>query len=62
MKIHNNQVSQTQTKYFGRDLEAMSFANNYHLWILDELRPFLGKHLLEVGAGSGDFSKLLLQT
>ncbi|MEN8221432.1 MAG: class I SAM-dependent methyltransferase, partial [Pseudomonadota bacterium] len=33
-----------------------------HLWILDELRPFLGKHLLEVGAGSGDFSKLLLQT
>ncbi len=50
------------TQYFGRDLEAMSFANNYHLWILDEFRPFLGKHLLEVGAGTGDFSELLLRT
>ena len=39
----------------------MSFAQNYHQWILDEFRPFLGQHLLEVGAGTGDFSKLLLQ-
>lgn len=57
MKIDYN-----QTQYFGHDLEAMSFAKNYHLWILDEFRPFLGKHLLEVGAGKGDFSQLLLQT
>jgi SAM-dependent methyltransferase len=57
MKIDRN-----QTQYFGRDLEAMSFANNYHLWILEEFRPFFGKHLLEVGAGTGDFSELLLQT
>jgi SAM-dependent methyltransferase len=57
MKIDRN-----QTQYFGRDLEAMFFANNYHLWILEEFRPFLGKRLLEVGAGTGDFSELLLQT
>jgi len=57
MKIERN-----QTQYFGRDLEAMSFARNYHQWILDEFRPFLGSHLLEVGAGTGDFSQLLLQT
>ncbi len=46
--------------YLGRDLEAMSFAVNYHKWILDEFRPLLGKKLVEVGAGTGSFSELLL--
>ncbi len=47
--------------YVGKDLEAMSFAVNYHKWILEEFRPFLGKRVVEVGAGSGSFSELLLQ-
>lgn len=46
--------------YVGKDLEAMSFAVNYHKWILREFRPFLGENVVEVGAGSGDFSSLLL--
>lgn len=46
--------------YVGKDLEAMSFAVNYHRWILDEFRPFLGKRAVEVGAGTGLFSELLL--
>ena len=46
--------------YEGRDLEAMSFARNYHQWILDLFRPFLGSRLVEVGAGSGSFSEMLL--
>jgi 2-polyprenyl-3-methyl-5-hydroxy-6-metoxy-1,4-benzoquinol methylase len=46
---------------FGKDLESMSFAVNYHKWILQEFRPFLGKRLVEVGAGTGSFSELLLQ-
>ena len=46
--------------YIGKDLEAMSFAVNYHRWILEEFRPFLGEHLVEVGAGTGSFSRLLL--
>lgn len=46
--------------YVGTDLEGMSFAENYHKWILDEFRPFLGRSVVEVGAGTGDFSKLLL--
>ncbi len=46
--------------YVGKDLEAMSFAVNYHKWILDEFRPFFGKRLVEVGAGTGSFSELLL--
>lgn len=47
--------------YIGKDLEAMSFAVNYHRWILREFRPFLGKHIVEVGAGTGSFSELLLE-
>src|SRR5688572_2063243 len=50
-----------KTTYVGTDLEAMSFAENYHRWILNELRPHLGKSLVEVGAGSGSFSELLLE-
>lgn len=47
--------------YVGKDLEAMDFAVNYHKWILDEFRPFLGRRVVEVGAGTGSFSELLLQ-
>lgn len=47
--------------YVGKDLEAMSFAVNYHKWILDEFRPFLGRRVVEVGAGTGSFSEMLLR-
>lgn len=46
--------------YVGKDLEAMSFALKYHRWILEEFRPFFGKKLVEVGAGTGSFSEMLL--
>ena len=48
--------------YFGRDLEAMSFAKNYHRWVVDTFRPYAGKRLIEVGAGSGNFTEFLLDT
>lgn len=48
-------------EYFGKDLEAMSFAQNYHRWIVSEFRPFLGRRVAEVGAGVGNVSSLLLQ-
>ncbi len=48
-------------EYFGKDLEAMSFANNYHRWIVSEFSPYLGAHVAEVGAGIGNFSEFLLQ-
>jgi len=50
----------SDNKYYGRDLEAMSWAKNYNKWILDEIREYIGSNILEVGAGSGNFSKLLL--
>lgn len=49
-------------EYPGKELEAMSFAANYHRWIVDEFKPFLGKAVVEVGAGRGDLSSLLLRS
>lgn len=47
--------------YPGRDLEAMAFADKYHRWILEIFKPYLGARLVEVGAGSGSFSEILLE-
>lgn len=45
----------------GRDLEAMSFAPNYLRWILQHFSPHIGTRIAEVGAGVGNFSRLLLE-
>jgi SAM-dependent methyltransferase len=47
--------------YPGKELEAMSFASNYHRWIVDEIAPYLGETVAEVGAGIGSVSELLLE-
>jgi len=57
----NTTAGGSRPQYFGRDLEAMSFAANYHRWVLDAFRPYLGRHAAEVGAGAGSFSALLLE-
>ena len=48
-------------EYYGRDLEAMSFATNYHRWVIDEFRPCFGDRTADMGAGTGNFSDLLLE-
>jgi len=47
--------------YPGRELEAMAEASNYHRWILGIFEPYLGQHIVEVGAGLGSFSELILE-
>jgi SAM-dependent methyltransferase len=49
-------------QYFGKDLEAMSFAHRYHQWIYTEFESYLGERVAEVGAGAGSFSTVLLQS
>ena len=48
--------------YPGKDLEAMSFAVRYYRWLFDELRPYIGRRVVEVGAGTGSFSEMILET
>ncbi len=46
-------------QYQASDLEAMAGLNSYHTWILEEIRPFLGRHMAEIGAGIGTFTDIL---
>lgn len=48
-------------QYFGKDLEAMSFANNYHRWLIAEFLPYIKGAVAEVGAGVGNVSRLTLE-
>lgn len=50
-----------EISYPGKDLEAMSFAENYHWLILRLFRPFIGERVAEVEAGKGSFSSLILE-
>ena len=52
-------MNENEVVYPGKDLEAMSFAVKYHRWLLDEFRPFIGRRIVEVGAGTGSFSEML---
>lgn len=54
-------VSRNKSRgYPGTELEAMSGAANYHRWILAIFKPYLGARVVEVGAGMGSFSELVL--
>lgn len=53
--------SVSDISYEGIDLESMSFALNYHRWILELFAPYMGSRLVEVGAGTGSFSELILE-
>lgn len=46
--------------YSGTELDAMAQARNYCHWILRYFSPYLGPNIVEIGAGAGTFSQLLL--
>ena len=41
------------------ELQILAGAKNYQKWITDTITPFLGEHILEVGAGIGNQSRWL---
>lgn len=41
------------------ELRTLRSLTNYHAWIFEELRPFLGTQLVEIGGGLGAFASLL---
>jgi SAM-dependent methyltransferase len=48
--------------YSGTELDAMAEARNYCGWIMRYFAPYLGRRVVEVGAGTGTFSELLLNS
>ena len=47
--------------YSGTELDAMAEARNYCLWIMRYFTPYLGRRVVEIGAGTGTISDLLLK-
>jgi len=48
-------------KRSGTELDALTLAHNYYRSILTHLAPYVGKRTVEVGAGIGTFSDILLK-
>lgn len=46
--------------YEGHEFDALERAKNYYDWLLDEFEPALHGEILEVGAGAGTLSEILL--
>ena len=46
--------------YEGKDLESMTFAQNYHQWIYDIIKNSVGTRIAEIGSGTGNFTQILL--
>jgi glycosyltransferase involved in cell wall biosynthesis len=41
-------------------LDAFSSAPNFNRWMADTIRPYIGKYVLEIGAGIGNLSRILM--
>ena len=57
----DHRFTQTQKQYAADDLETMSEAKRYQAHVLELLRPYIGRTLLEVGCGIGTFSLRLAE-
>ena len=62
---HPNATSEMAAEsfvYSGTELDAMAEARNYCRWIMRYFAPYLGERVVEIGAGTGTFSELLLNS
>ena len=46
--------------YVSTELQALAEAKNYYRWVIRQFAPFVGKRVIEVGAGMGTFAHSLL--
>jgi Ribosomal RNA adenine dimethylase len=53
-------VESASFAYEGTELSALAEAQNYYRWVINQFAPFLGKRVIEVGAGIGTFARSLL--
>lgn len=58
----NDPVTTTASQaftYSGEELDALAEARNYYGWIVRRFAPYLGRRIVEVGAGIGTFAEHL---
>jgi ubiquinone/menaquinone biosynthesis C-methylase UbiE len=53
-------VESVSNAYVGTELYALAEAKNYYRWVISRFAPFLGKRVIEIGAGIGTFSRSIL--
>jgi 2-polyprenyl-3-methyl-5-hydroxy-6-metoxy-1,4-benzoquinol methylase len=58
----DRRFDQTQHEYAANDLEIIEEAHRYGDHVFELFRPFVGRRVLEVGAGIGTMSKKLVRT
>ena len=58
----DRRLDQTQHEYAAADLEIIEEARRYGEHVFELFRPFVGRRVLEVGAGIGTMSKKLLRS
>jgi SAM-dependent methyltransferase len=54
--------SGTRFQYSGSELDSLAEARNYYSWVVKQFEPYLGRTMIEVGAGIGTFSEYLLKS
>jgi len=60
-KKATQKTKELDVDYEGRDLEAMSFTPRYSKWIISMFAEYVGDSILEVGAGCGNFTRVLIE-
>jgi SAM-dependent methyltransferase len=53
-------VEFTSFAYVSTELRALAEAKNYYQWVISQFAPFIGRRVIEVGAGIGTFTRALL--
>ena len=52
-------ISDTYRESGGETLDALADAPNFNRWMADTIRPFVGRRVLEIGAGIGNLTRHL---
>ena len=55
-----DKVSYAKETEYAYHLEILAELKNYYGWILDEIRPFFGQRMAEIGGGIGTFTDLFV--
>ena len=53
--------TQIEDPFIKDDLLQMERAENYNKWLFDLVRPWIGKNVLEIGSGTGNFTGHILR-
>lgn len=54
-------MSDQFSKEGDQNLKILAGANNFTLWMYEQIKPYLKGHILEIGSGRGNYSKLIIR-